>query len=1736
MILDILNDSFIYQTDSDTIIPYVDLVNVPIQAGSKKFRLNFDFNINVASVYVGLSTTSGVTASGYYGNITDLGYPCCHYSFSRCLDFVNENYLDLDFENYGVTPTHGVVCSGMLCSGTSYLKSEPYFLFGCSYTFLLYVKPFDYLSGVTQDNMFFRAEGPNDEILSLGINQYNNLSLMLYNGTSEELYNTGITVVSGIWNLISLRCQPKTKLRVGCNDAFIEVNKPCTFLGGSSVIYLGGAPGVGYFNGVLSDFTWWSACCDNIFIENAISDPFVALNGQRRQVNTTITSSGVSFDLSKNYPSRIYLEFDFPAVNKITGITVNTYDDNYVLASGVDTLFCGTVVRGYTSTDYPISLYNNTDYQTYAYMFAYDSNRYKALSISNDAINYYSNQISLPNDVSFTVGEFNSGVNNEIVINNVYNTKIDCTGAIVLHDNSRKCLWYLSKDNFGFYDLKTGYFYDRTYPYFISETSIVNQKHNWDFDNENNCIYFIYYKTGLYKYNIITDAWSLLQSCSTSNNVCVSISSKYVFYAYYQSPVSEVFRYDLNTGVVDSVVGFNVSSLKIESNNNVLFVFNGNTVFKYDVDTLDVISVSQHIGLENVSEIKDICGYISIVTTSAVYSLSYSQEEWGLLLKVYDFSSSFSISNVNSCVQNIAFVKSNVVYLARLFHYRYTDKDVNIINNYNNTLSLLPLSTPRYKIVWAWLDTEEGVPDFYLMSKFSLSESVIYGFSRDTTPSIGTMSVFMSFNSITKKYTNLSSVVTNNIIDVEHGFLVETYDYVYYINFNKGHYYKYIISIDTWIPISSPKTYSSVSNCTIISAVWDLDKKIYIAGESLGGYVHQNYDEVPDRYYSFFGYINVDTDIIHSLYYLPYSSVVGKSNSGENLSLGGTSFTCDLNYNVINKFLFLAVSQYTSRALSYTFDMTVPTPSGSVDYVFDSLEDLYDYGCIIYNPCTNSRFNNLMNNYYFYTGYYFNVDDSDIPERGSIYACSVSQYYNFRWLGGSVGFKTGYEFSLNFRVKIPDRDTYMPIVLDSPNGGKDGFEVGFDNNDIISCCRKGETSLTLVYPMSSAGVSKGDWVDFGASLSCASGTCINLYINGQNITSSSISTSCSGYNSNSILHFMYTTGSPYKNSTGFYHNGCKGRLTEFTCFNRVLSNQEFFDISYNASGKLIARILMDYNVINESRLPQSSYNTSIPPNPPDYRYDGVKRVYSIYDYISDYIYYLSDYTMIKLDVITSTPQVTNLRKNYNNNCDYNFETQIIKNCFVETTLNTVAGQSVYGLVYIGSNVFDTSTKYYDVGTFVSPVIDVGEIGIIAYNFEYSLTRDAYLEFYIRYANDKPVDFCHIYYIDNTNTFIELSLATGKVFNEFSVNLSKSCDVYYDNDVIKVTVDGSVYNSTNYITPINVFDLTGYTLANVVKTWFSYNGSYILYYTSDKYLVGFPQHLGIPCMRASVVYSSVNHVSWDKYAQRLSVAVDEGVYVYNYMLGEEDYVINAYRIFSIYYGSVVIKNSDSSVLLNKDGVYYNYTVDDIDFSKCIEFDYVTEWMYYVTLGGNLKRMRFVESNSGYELEFLDTGIDKVNDIYKITYDYVILIVDSNLSIYTKNSFIAVSNYPLPYINSGNVVFFDYNPTNKTTYYTLDYLSNNDLVWSDLLDWVPLGSKSSGFVIGKRYVQLKAVFKAGSNRNATPILNRIYFGLPVRVGPILPHSAKDFFVKLNVPLDDQEDIYSVKLIALSEDIVR
>jgi hypothetical protein len=115
MVLDVLNDSYIYECDSETVIPYTDLVNV-LLTGHTCFKLNFDFNVNVSSVRVELATTSGVTASGYYGEVNDLGYPCVHYSMDDCLSTVNSNYLDLNFENIentNVIQVSGVVCSGM---------------------------------------------------------------------------------------------------------------------------------------------------------------------------------------------------------------------------------------------------------------------------------------------------------------------------------------------------------------------------------------------------------------------------------------------------------------------------------------------------------------------------------------------------------------------------------------------------------------------------------------------------------------------------------------------------------------------------------------------------------------------------------------------------------------------------------------------------------------------------------------------------------------------------------------------------------------------------------------------------------------------------------------------------------------------------------------------------------------------------------------------------------------------------------------------------------------------------------------------------------------------------------------------------------------------------------------------------------------------------------------------------------------------------------------------------------------------------------------------------------------------------------------------------------------------------------------------------------------------------------------------------------------------------------------
>ena len=120
-------------------------------------------------------------------------------------------------------------------------------------------------------------------------------------------------------------------------------------------------------------------------------------------------------------------------------------------------------------------------------------------------------------------------------------------------------------------------------------------------------------------------------------------------------------------------------------------------------------------------------------------------------------------------------------------------------------------------------------------------------------------------------------------------------------------------------------------------------------------------------------------------------------------------------------------------------------------------------------------------------------------------------------------------------------------------------------------------------------------------------------------------------------------------------------------------------------------------------------------------------------------------------------------------------------------------------------------------------------------------------------------------------------------------------------------------------------------------------------------------------------------------------------------------------------------------------------------------------------------------------------------------------------------------------SGGVVYHIYNTDHIVEYYTMDYIYLNDVIWFDSLEWIYLGSKQEGIIRGNRYIQFKIVLHASSDGDYTPLLNRIYIGGPVRIGPIAPKSSKKFYINVDLPVDDSEDLFSTSIVTYFETLL-
>ena len=260
MIIDIINESFLTDCYTDVPIDIRYLIGKYLY-DTTCFNTTFDFNTNLSSISIGITSTSGVNVESYYTYKDTPQEPAFIFPIVNCDITTVSGYYPIAFYDLSsVTVTSGIVCSGVLFDGSSYIKSSPFFVFTDSYTMLLNVNSFEYISSTEQDNLFLYLEGISGNSMSLGYlledgSYFVSVGFKEPGGTLS-IYNTGVPFIYNEVNQISIRGDVGAKLRIGCRNKFVEIDKATTFLGSSIIMWLGGKSGVGNFKGIISDGGW----------------------------------------------------------------------------------------------------------------------------------------------------------------------------------------------------------------------------------------------------------------------------------------------------------------------------------------------------------------------------------------------------------------------------------------------------------------------------------------------------------------------------------------------------------------------------------------------------------------------------------------------------------------------------------------------------------------------------------------------------------------------------------------------------------------------------------------------------------------------------------------------------------------------------------------------------------------------------------------------------------------------------------------------------------------------------------------------------------------------------------------------------------------------------------------------------------------------------------------------------------------------------------------------------------------------------------------------------------------------------------------------------------------------------------------------------------------------------------------------------------------------------------------
>ncbi len=1724
MNIDLLNEAFLLDCRTNVPIHTSDIINVN-HTGEFCFKAKFDQNINVDTVWIGM-TTSGTSLSSYYINKDTPKEPAFLFPHVCPEIPTSSGFYDVEFNDiFNLPLVSGTVCSGFYFNGSEYLISDPFVLVQDSYTVLFNINPDGFVSSIYQSNLFFQIEGISGEILSLGFDTFdgeNKLTVGLTpsNGIGMDVINTGMDVIDGV-NTIAVRGNIGGKLRLSCNRQYVEINKPFTFLGNTVSFLVGGKQNVGYFKGSITDGAVWVTYVANDIIEQYMTNPRDLFFYEDNYPNIITTSSGYLLDFPEHaYPYEIYTTISGNAYT-ISSVRMTTFDDVFVLCSGVDELYCGTAVRGLTDTRYELEVYNNSPYKSYGYVYAFDGVRYKALKVSEDGVNFTSNQITIPGDISWDVGDYNSGVNSNIALYDFVDTGIYTNNAVSVYDRYRRVVYKLMLNSFTMIDLRTGHGYTLPNPSFLTGT--VNFRHCVLLPNYDSKVLYCMYRTGLYAYDIVAKQWGQIKALPNVDYVRLAVTDGFVAYSYKDGSVYKSFIYDESANVHNSVREAS-SLMSVALDNNYVFIYIGRVIFKYSY--LPVIPVDQsfilNYDVSNVIGISSANKYIVIMHNDGINVVTYTNTTWDTEVSIKNITtgwiSSYSYKDTTYVTYNI----SNKIYFEQIRYVKYIDYTVNVYKNYLNTLSLSSDTVSQYNVTYGWLYYDD-VPTFHIASKYAIDRNMLYGFIRDSI-SGDIHSYFMVYITSTDSYIKLSDI-NGSLLDVNEGIVVDTFDCVYYLNLSKQHYYKYNKSTDIWEQLDPPSCGYNVVHAHYMDAVFDMHNTIYIIGTS--GAINDYYRDTAN-FYAFYGYVNLNDDKVYyidSLHWVNSKGWDGRTDlNGNRYSGGETSF---ITYYINNSTIFMGWSHYVSKSVYYIIDSLATRH----DCVFNKLCDLYDFGCRIYLPMTNGISRNLMLEWYAYD-YYTGTVSSDIPNRNAINGNHWYEYYI-----ASFGKESGYNFSVNLRCKVKSLSIESTVIfsdVDSKSSAK-GLTLGLDNEVLYVATRSDDNILyDIGIDVTTIGIGVNDWIDVGFSIeynTTASGI-MKLYVNGIPQASGILPSS---YEYSSEHTFFTNTNASvlYGDGRNSYANFY---VTEVSYYTRILSETEFYNISYTNTSKPLGPLYIDYGIQSTGY----TYQPHITMDNNVYYYN-VYQKYLSHSPQDNIIYMVGDRSLCKYNLEDDSWQGVVITKSHNHYPVELYKPRLIGSYDMPYKYAPVAIVTSSELEHTSRIVFDSydyvRSFYVDSGAYVTPIIDTKCDSMFMYELDVTTGSDSYVEVFVRYANYPPLDYAHICYCDSSSTFREMSIATGRVFYSEHVDEKYSCAVYYDSDVYKVTFDGKVYINGAYGEDLEVytFSLLSYDLEDIRQTWFSPNGSFILYWLLDGRLAAFPLGLGYACSVASVRFNIITGITWNIYSDEFSVCTDQGIFTYNYRLGLISIVTEySYILYSVY-GEITIDESGAATLVRDNGVNrYRSDVIDIDVGKDVYHDYRSGWVYYISYNnGQLKKFR-LEFIDKLITHIADFDIFEVTKIESVSPTAIAVLSNGKLVILSNNGNI-VNDYSYVNKESGGIVYHRYDSEFKVKYYSLDYIYRNDLIWFDSLDWIPLKSKLEGVIRGKRYVQFKIVLHANSGNDVTPLVNRVYVGTPVRIGPVEPYNTKKFHVNVDIPVDDSADVFSTSIITYFETLL-